>query len=318
MQKITQLPTPPTREDPSSFDERADKFLSALPPFGAELSALSAELERSLDFVKKTDKEAREIKQEAQAIKEEAKSINAQTLTLKNQTEQHKKDTQNIKSDCEGIRQAAGELLENRKEYIKTNLLNIIKEAEKIERLKEEVLTLLKAATYKTKEREIIRTRFGDYGYKDITPEEFKRKFFAECTGHTTFSFYFNGEKVITVQESGKFSGNGEKQDYVWRGLYANPALWNNDTTITTRWGGYELDIKNFVGDIIVDNYEPFKNWVRALDCRGCSDKSYGIVGNGASHYYNCGGYYHYSIIAYNYCHFRQWDSGELTVTVVG
>lgn len=57
MTKITQLPTPPTREDPSSFDERADKFLSALPSFGNELSALSAELLKEAEKVKEIQDE---------------------------------------------------------------------------------------------------------------------------------------------------------------------------------------------------------------------------------------------------------------------
>lgn len=42
---ITALPTPPTREDPDNFADRADAFLAALPTFGAEANALAADVE---------------------------------------------------------------------------------------------------------------------------------------------------------------------------------------------------------------------------------------------------------------------------------
>lgn len=38
---ITALPTPPTRQDPASFAERADAFLAALPTFQSEANALA-------------------------------------------------------------------------------------------------------------------------------------------------------------------------------------------------------------------------------------------------------------------------------------
>lgn len=41
---ITALPTPPNRQDPSTFEERADAFLGALPQFGEEANALAASL----------------------------------------------------------------------------------------------------------------------------------------------------------------------------------------------------------------------------------------------------------------------------------
>lgn len=42
---ITALPTPPTREDPSNFAQRADAFLAALPGFATEANALAVEVE---------------------------------------------------------------------------------------------------------------------------------------------------------------------------------------------------------------------------------------------------------------------------------
>ncbi len=41
---ISPLPTPPTRQDPSSFAERGDAFLAALPTFQAEANATAAEV----------------------------------------------------------------------------------------------------------------------------------------------------------------------------------------------------------------------------------------------------------------------------------
>lgn len=41
---ITALPTPPNRQDPSTFEDRADAFLEALPQFGEEANALAASL----------------------------------------------------------------------------------------------------------------------------------------------------------------------------------------------------------------------------------------------------------------------------------
>ena len=41
---ITALPTPPNRQDPSTFEDRADAFLGALPQFGEEANALAAGL----------------------------------------------------------------------------------------------------------------------------------------------------------------------------------------------------------------------------------------------------------------------------------
>lgn len=41
---ITLLPTPPTRDDPLNFADRADDFLAALPPFAVEANALATEV----------------------------------------------------------------------------------------------------------------------------------------------------------------------------------------------------------------------------------------------------------------------------------
>jgi len=40
---ITPLPTPPTRDDPTTFSSRADAFLSALPTFATEANALAVD-----------------------------------------------------------------------------------------------------------------------------------------------------------------------------------------------------------------------------------------------------------------------------------
>jgi len=44
MTTITALPTPPTRQDPSNFADRADEFLSALPTFATETNAVASEV----------------------------------------------------------------------------------------------------------------------------------------------------------------------------------------------------------------------------------------------------------------------------------
>ena len=41
---ITALPTPPNRQDPSTFEDRADAFLGALPQFGEEANDLADSL----------------------------------------------------------------------------------------------------------------------------------------------------------------------------------------------------------------------------------------------------------------------------------
>lgn len=41
---ITTLPTPPSRQDPLNFAERADDFLGALPAFGTEANALATDM----------------------------------------------------------------------------------------------------------------------------------------------------------------------------------------------------------------------------------------------------------------------------------
>lgn len=44
MTTITALPTPPTRQDPSNFNTRADAFLAALPTFATETNAVAGEV----------------------------------------------------------------------------------------------------------------------------------------------------------------------------------------------------------------------------------------------------------------------------------
>lgn len=45
MQKITPLPKPPTTQDSTNFDIRADEFLESLPKFAEELNAFVAEID---------------------------------------------------------------------------------------------------------------------------------------------------------------------------------------------------------------------------------------------------------------------------------
>lgn len=49
--QITALPTPPTRQDPTNFNDRADAFLAALPGFQSEANALSTEVNTRADDV---------------------------------------------------------------------------------------------------------------------------------------------------------------------------------------------------------------------------------------------------------------------------
>lgn len=44
---ITALPTPPDRQDPDTFEDRADAFLGALPQFGTELNLMADEFNAS-------------------------------------------------------------------------------------------------------------------------------------------------------------------------------------------------------------------------------------------------------------------------------
>lgn len=44
MTTITALPTPPTRQDPINFADRADEFLAALPTFATETNAVASEI----------------------------------------------------------------------------------------------------------------------------------------------------------------------------------------------------------------------------------------------------------------------------------
>jgi len=47
---ITALPTPPTRNDPATFDTRADAFMAALPTFVTQANALESSLTASVHF----------------------------------------------------------------------------------------------------------------------------------------------------------------------------------------------------------------------------------------------------------------------------
>ena len=49
--QISSLPTPPSRQDPTNFNDRADAFLGALPTFQSEANALSTEVNTRADNV---------------------------------------------------------------------------------------------------------------------------------------------------------------------------------------------------------------------------------------------------------------------------
>lgn len=49
--QITALPTPPSRQDPVNFNDRADAFLSALPAFATQANTLSTEVNTRADTV---------------------------------------------------------------------------------------------------------------------------------------------------------------------------------------------------------------------------------------------------------------------------
>ena len=53
--QITALPTPPTRQDSTNFNDRADAFLAALPGFQSEANALSTEVNTRADNVQASD-----------------------------------------------------------------------------------------------------------------------------------------------------------------------------------------------------------------------------------------------------------------------
>lgn len=44
MTTITSLPTPPSRQDTTNFNDRADAFLGALPTFATETNAVASEV----------------------------------------------------------------------------------------------------------------------------------------------------------------------------------------------------------------------------------------------------------------------------------
>lgn len=49
--QISSLPTPPSRQDPTNFNDRADAFLGALPTFQSEANVLSTEVNTRADNV---------------------------------------------------------------------------------------------------------------------------------------------------------------------------------------------------------------------------------------------------------------------------
>ena len=80
---ITALPTPPNRQDPSTFEERADAFLGALPQFGEEANTLAASL-NSIEANSAASAAAAKVSENKSKTSELNSLINAQNAAASN------------------------------------------------------------------------------------------------------------------------------------------------------------------------------------------------------------------------------------------
>jgi len=95
--------------------------------------------------------------------------------------------------------------------------------------------------------------------------------------GSKRIKWYYQGDLVLNVKENGTIFTKPSSV-YNWTKTYTNPTYWNND-------GG---------GTSVGTNVS---NWTDPMDCYACSGVQYHIFGNGGSHYYGYGNYYHYSVL---------------------
>lgn len=77
---ITPLPTPPSRQDPSTFAERADNFLGQLPTFATEANTLATTVNTDKGIVE-------QLKIDTQGIKDAAVAARDTTLGYRNEAE---------------------------------------------------------------------------------------------------------------------------------------------------------------------------------------------------------------------------------------
>lgn len=80
---ITALPTPPNRQDPGTFEDRADAFLGALPKFGEEANTLAASL-NSIEANSAASAAAAKVSENKSKTSELNSLVNAQNAAASN------------------------------------------------------------------------------------------------------------------------------------------------------------------------------------------------------------------------------------------
>lgn len=162
MQKITQLPTPPTSTDTASFNERADRFVQSLPKFVDEINTFGSEINGVMDEVsQKVDTTRAEINKVAQSIKTQGLK---DWDNLKNEIQNHL-DTQ--KADIQNILQST--VTQTKKEIIKITTDNEAALSQKLREVTtDNVLRYIDSSKAVTVVNGIIDISKGDYFVLDM------------------------------------------------------------------------------------------------------------------------------------------------------
>lgn len=91
-QNISSLPTAPTREDPATFDSRADAFLTALENLAAELQTWTDQANLTEATMNNIESACEDLKLATELLKTDTEGINAETKSIRDTAEQHKID----------------------------------------------------------------------------------------------------------------------------------------------------------------------------------------------------------------------------------
>lgn len=84
-QNITQLPTPPTRQDPVNFSDRADIFLSSLVIFAQELREFIAQINQTQSEINSTHNAMQTLHTITSQLKNETANLTQQALLYRNE-----------------------------------------------------------------------------------------------------------------------------------------------------------------------------------------------------------------------------------------